>query len=74
MHEPFLNSRAVRAIVAALALVGLAACGERIHSKQARSSEQAKPQEGDNHSYSSLAPETPQKAQGKNTADQRSAQ
>jgi hypothetical protein len=31
-----------------------------------------KPQEGDNHSYSTVAPVTPQKADGNNTADQRS--
>jgi hypothetical protein len=30
------------------------------------------PQEGDNHSYSTLAPKTPQKANGENIADQRS--
>ena len=28
-----------------------------------------KPQEGDNHSYSTVAPNTPQKADGKNTID-----
>ena len=29
---------------------------------------QEKPQEGDNHSYSTVAPNTPQKADGKNTS------
>jgi hypothetical protein len=34
----------------------------------------AKPQEGDNHSYSTVAPVTPQKADGKNPSDARSTQ
>lgn len=33
-----------------------------------------KPQEGDNHSYSTLAPKTPQKSDRQNHADQRSTQ
>ena len=41
-------------------------------SKQVES--RSKPQEGDNHSYSTTAPVTPQKAEGVNPADARNPQ
>jgi hypothetical protein len=109
-NNPF--APAVRALVAALVLAGLAACGDRISDTRAKAPHPAaaspsavvigqapaepsgdppgttpvashtteitkteettqKPQEGDNHSYSTVAPVTPQKADRNDHAVQR---
>jgi hypothetical protein len=113
LHLPYASS--ARALVAALTLAGLAACGDRVSNTHASVPQAdkpspstlvigqapaepsgdppgttpvasgtteisktvettAKPQEGDNHSHSTEAATTPQKADGNNQAAQRSTQ
>jgi hypothetical protein len=112
-HLPY--AAAARALAAALAIAGLAACGDRLSDTRAKVPQpdkaspsavvigqapaeptgdppgttpvagnttevgkpveaNSKPQEGDSNSHSTLAPTTPQKANGDNTDSQGKAQ